>query len=130
MTHDSGRPNSTAADWRLNQPAGKPCPRSLGVCGLHPLGLVLTFFTQWLQDVGSNGGDSEGFGSIGWGLVVVIGLVLNVLVSLWMNIGLFRAWIALSGRKPSWDDFYRWDGAAMGRLFLMALLLVGVNIVI
>ena len=99
--------------------------------GFTLLGLVLTFFTQWLQDVGSNGGDSEGFGSIGWGLVVVIGLVLNVLVSLWMNIGLFRgAWIALSGRKPSWDDFYRWDGAAMGRLFLMALLLLGVNIVI
>ena len=81
--------------------------------------------------MGSNGGDSEGFGAIGWGLVVVIGLVLNVLVSLWMNIGLFRgAWIALGGRKPSWEDFYRWDGAAMGRLFLMALLLLGVNILI
>ena len=99
--------------------------------GFTLLGLVLTFFTQWLQDVGSNGGDSEGFGAIGWGLVVVIGLVLNVLVSLWMNIGLFRgAWIALSGRKPSWDDFFRWDGNAMGRLFLMALLLLGVNILI
>ena len=97
--------------------------------GFTLLGLVLTFFTQWLQDLGSNGGD--GVGSIGWGLLVLIGLVLNVLVSLWMNIGLFRgAWIALAGRKPSWPDFYRWDATAMGRLFLMALLLLGVNILI
>ena len=102
-----------------------------GFVGFTLLGLVLTFFTQWLQDLGSNVGDSGGVGAIGWGLLVLIGLVLNVLVSLWMNIGLFRgAWIALGGRKPSWEDFYRWDGAAMGRLFLMALLLLGVNILI
>ena len=44
-----------------------------GFVGFTLLGLVLTFFTQWLQDVGSNGGDSEGFGAIGWGLVVVSG---------------------------------------------------------
>ena len=99
--------------------------------GFTLLGLVLTFFTQWLQDVGSNGSEGDGAGAIGWGLVVLIGLALNVLVSLWMNIGLFRgAWIALAGRKPSWPDFYRWDGSAMGRLFLMALLLLGVNILI
>ena len=97
--------------------------------GFTFLGVVLNYFCRWLLETGSN--EFGTGGSIGWGLIEVIGLALNVLVSLWMNIGLLRgAWIALAGRKPSFSALIRWDGPAMQRLFLMALLLVAINIVI
>ena len=66
-----------------------------------------------------------------WILIALVGVVLNVIASLWMNIGLFRgAWKSLAGQKPAWIDFLRWDSQAMRRLFLMALLLFGINILI
>ena len=98
--------------------------------GFTLVGLLLSFFTQWLQDLASNGFDGDG-SPLSWILLFLVGLVLNIIVSLWLNIGLFRgAWLSLGGTRPSWKDFTRWDGLAMGRLFLMALLLLGVNVLI
>lgn len=99
--------------------------------GFTLLGLLLSFISQWFQDLASNSIGAEGASPLGWGLLFLVGLSLNVIVSLWMNIGLFRgAWLALEGTKPSWNDVSRWDGQAMRRLFLMALLLLGVNVLI
>ena len=98
--------------------------------GFTLLGLVLSFISQWLQDLASDGFDGDG-SPFGWILLFLVGLTLNIIVSLWMNIGLFRgAWLSLEGTRPSWKDFTRWDCLAMGRLFLMALLLLGVNVLI
>ena len=99
--------------------------------GFTLLGLLLSFMSQWFQDLASNSIGAEGASPLGWGLLFVLGLSMSVVVSLWMNIGLLRgAWIALAGNKPSWTDVSRWDGQAMRRLFLMALLLLGVNVLI
>jgi hypothetical protein len=45
-------------------------------------------------------------------------------LSLWTVVGLVRgAWIALEGRRPSFGELLRWDGAAIGRVLLASLLL-------
>jgi hypothetical protein len=56
---------------------------------------------------------------------LVIGVVGYVVVSLWTAMGLTRgAWVSLDGQRPSFSHFTRWDGAASGRLFGSALLLL------
>jgi hypothetical protein len=53
-----------------------------------------------------------------------VGLGLNVVGNLWMNVGLFRgAWKAVGGAAPKFADFLRWDSQAINRLFWMTLLL-------
>jgi hypothetical protein len=56
-------------------------------------------------------------------LATLVGLVGNLLVTLWGTVGLIRgAWLALEGGRPSWSTFSRWDGSAAGRLLLRQLL--------
>ena len=69
-------------------------------------------------------------GTVALTIVAVIG---SWIVSLWGVTGMIRgSWIALDGRKPSFSDFSRWDGAAAGRLFLrwIALFIVLLAIVL
>ncbi|MHA3960598.1 hypothetical protein [Synechococcus sp. LTW-G] len=55
---------------------------------------------------------------------LVVGIVGNVVISLWAAVGLTRgAWISLEGHKPSFSSFTRWDSDASGRLFGSSLLL-------
>ena len=49
---------------------------------------------------------------------------LSLLLNLWGTSGLIRgAWLALEGRRPQLADFSRWDGRALLRLAIPALLL-------
>ena len=69
-------------------------------------------------------------GTVALTIVAVIG---SWIVSLWGVTGMIRgSWIALDGRKPTFSDFSRWDGAAAGRLFLrwIALFIVLLAIVL
>ena len=73
--------------------------------------------------------------TIGAGAVVltVVAVIGSWIVSLWGVTGMIRgSWMALDGRKPSFSDFSRWDGAAAGRLFLrwIALFIVLLAIVL
>jgi hypothetical protein len=64
-------------------------------------------------------------------VLVLLGIAVSVVTSLWLNVGLFRgAWIALAGGKPQAIDLARWDGAALRRLLLMGLLLLLINLLI
>jgi uncharacterized membrane protein len=57
-------------------------------------------------------------------LLIIISVIGSTVISLWAVIGLIRgAWKALSGHKPSFRDFTRWDGRAAGRLFINQLVL-------
>jgi uncharacterized membrane protein len=57
-------------------------------------------------------------------LLIIISVIGSTVISLWAVIGLIRgAWKALSGHKPAFRDFTRWDGRAAGRLFINQLVL-------
>ena len=57
-------------------------------------------------------------------LLMIIAVIGSTVISLWAVIGLIRgSWKALSGQKPSFRDFTRWDGKAAGRLFINQLVL-------
>ena len=57
-------------------------------------------------------------------LLMIIAVIGSTVISLWAVTGLIRgAWKALSGHKPSFRDFTRWDGKAAGRLFINQLVL-------
>ena len=67
-------------------------------------------------------------GTILWIIISVIG---STVISLWAVIGLIRgAWKALSGQKPTFRDFTRWDGKAAGRLLINQLVLAVLLVVI
>lgn len=60
-------------------------------------------------------------------VVGMVGIVLSVIVSLWGTTGMVRgAWTALSGERPAFSTFTRWDGPALGRLFWASLALTGI----
>ena len=47
----------------------------------------------------------------------LLGPLLSAVVNLWGGVGLIRgSWMALEGTVPSFDDFTRWNGAAIWRL--------------
>jgi cytochrome b len=57
-------------------------------------------------------------------LLMIVAVIGSTVISLWAVTGLIRgAWKALSGHKPSFNDFTRWDGQAAGRLFINQLVL-------
>ena len=57
-------------------------------------------------------------------LLMIVAVIGSTVISLWAVTGLIRgAWKALSGHKPSFRDFTRWDGKAAGRLFINQLVL-------
>ena len=57
-------------------------------------------------------------------LIPLLGALLATLVNLWGGVGLIRgSWIALGGTAPRFDDFTRWNGAALWRLFSRQLVL-------
>ena len=64
-------------------------------------------------------------------LLLIVSVIGSTVISLWAVIGLIRgAWKALSGHKPSFKDFTRWDGKAAGRLFINQLVLAVVLAII
>ena len=53
---------------------------------------------------------------------LVVGVIGQVVVSLWGSVGLIRgAWSALEGQRPDWRTLSRWDGGAAGRLLVRQL---------
>ena len=57
-------------------------------------------------------------------LIPVLGALVATLVNLWGGVGLIRgSWIALEGTAPSFEDFTRWNGSAVWRLFSRQLVL-------
>ena len=64
-------------------------------------------------------------------LLLIVSVIGSTVISLWAVIGLIRgAWKALSGHKPSFKDFTRWDRKAAGRLFINQLVLAVVLAII
>ena len=92
--------------------------------GFNLLSFFLAFLTSYIQDFGSSLIDQSGIFSLFFLLLAIAGFCLGVAVLLWTQIGLFRgSWVAVSGRKPKWGDFIRWDFRATKRLFLTTLFL-------
>jgi hypothetical protein len=70
-------------------------------------------------------GDAPLFHPIATQIALVVGVVGYVVLALWALVGFSRgAWQSLSGQKPSFRTFSRWDGAASGRLFASGVLLL------
>ena len=99
--------------------------------GFTLLGGALNLGSQFVQDQASKSiQDGSGLG-LAWILIFLLGFSLNIVASLWLNIGLFRgAWRALGGEKPIFKDFVNWHGKSITRLFMMTLFLVAVNMVV
>ena len=57
-------------------------------------------------------------------VIPLLGALVATLVNLWGGVGLIRgSWIALGGTAPRFEDFTRWNGAAIWRLFSRQLVL-------
>ena len=68
-------------------------------------------------------------------LIPLLGALVATLVNLWGGVGLIRgSWIALGGTAPRFEDFTRWNGAALWRLFsrqlVLGLLLLPIALVV
>ena len=68
-------------------------------------------------------------------LIPLLGALVATLVNLWGGVGLIRgSWIALRGTAPRFEDFTRWNGAALWRLFsrqlVLGLLLLPIALVV
>jgi hypothetical protein len=99
--------------------------------GFTLVGGLLNLLTQSIQEHASSAIEANTGLPILWILIFLGGLALNVIASLWMNLGLFRgAWKAVGGAAPKFADFLRWDSRAMTRLFWMAFLLLGINLLV
>ena len=99
--------------------------------GFTLIGGGINLASQYIQDQASKSiQDSAEFG-IGWVFIFLLGLSINIVASLWMNLGLFRgAWRALNGEIPIIKDFVRWDFRAIRRLLWMAILLLVINLIV
>jgi hypothetical protein len=99
--------------------------------GFTLLGGSVNLISQFIQDISSKNIQDGSLPAGAWVFTFILGFCLNVLASLWMNLGLFRgAWRAVGGDVPNFKDFAHWDPKAMYRLFLMTLLIVIVNIIV
>lgn len=99
--------------------------------GFTLVGGAAQLIGQIVQNRSSDALAAEGSPVIPLLLLALAGMTLSLTSGLWLSVGLVRgAWIALAGGRPRLAQLMRWNGAAMGRLLGMALLLLLINLLI